>query len=572
MWKRLHPNKGSRQLDDTGSPSLIESPPGESAQSEGQSDPEQIYRPMAERPTRPNAAELKRLPPLPFGPATDIASSPVPRKGVHRRPASSLYSQSSPNPKYAQGPREDQYRIANTYSEQIEISPPSSPDTFAGFKTRSRAHQDISARRDVSPVEGARVESSSRQALPKTNSGIPVLKKDERNQVAPSAASSRVRRDLAPRDMYGKTQHRDTRWDAITGEPTSDTYGRPTQVRPVSFASATSYARGGFGVQTLVTAHPNGKPQPSFGERVRKLRDVNIAKADRPELKGSSDRAMIVSPAPPSLDSPSRNPITENGIPYDDSVTTSSLSMRPILSQVRESTYTTPDTAPGGRVGIPLSTSTIERDFREALNEIRLPATNRDQLPSRFSVTTYATSSDGSPRQSIDSTPPVPSVIPPPSPILNRRRPKTRSIDSSKATTRKAVAGDAIIINLQSSSGPDHLSNPSKSLPKSPAEAASVDRIGSLQAQLDDLRRRRANLQESIHRMTELMPRVAQRGGAEAQRREDEKQKVEALRRDLADVGRQEHELGLTLHRAWKREAHEAAYEPSSLWVRRVTT
>ena len=50
-----------------------------------------------------------------------------------------------------------------------------------------------------------------------------------------------------------------------------------------------------------------------------------------------------------------------------------------------------------------------------------------------------------------------------------------------------------------------------------------------------------------------------------------EKMKIERLKTEEADVRREEHEIGLRLHRAWKRRDKEAVYEPTGLWVRRVT-
>lgn len=73
--------------------------------------------------------------------------------------------------------------------------------------------------------------------------------------------------------------------------------------------------------------------------------------------------------------------------------------------------------------------------------------------------------------------------------------------------------------------------------------------------------------------MTELMPTDSVLVTAEVRRkREGEKKKVEGLREEEADVRREEHEIGLRLHRAWKRKDKEGIYEPTGLWVRRVTT
>jgi hypothetical protein len=106
----------------------------------------------------------------------------------------------------------------------------------------------------------------------------------------------------------------------------------------------------------------------------------------------------------------------------------------------------------------------------------------------------------------------------------------------------------------------------------SPAEAQSHDLVTSLQAQLDDLAHRRTNIERSIRQMTELMPKDSVILTEEVRRkREDEKRKVEALRTEEADIKREEHDIGLRLHRAWKRRDKDAVYEPTGLWVRRVT-
>jgi hypothetical protein len=105
-----------------------------------------------------------------------------------------------------------------------------------------------------------------------------------------------------------------------------------------------------------------------------------------------------------------------------------------------------------------------------------------------------------------------------------------------------------------------------------PDEAQSHDLVTSLQAQLDDLAHRRNNIVKSIKQMTELMPTDSLVVTDEVRRkRELEKMKIERLRTEEADVRREEHDIGLRLHRAWKRKDKDAVYEPTGLWVRRVT-
>ena len=121
-------------------------------------------------------------------------------------------------------------------------------------------------------------------------------------------------------------------------------------------------------------------------------------------------------------------------------------------------------------------------------------------------------------------------------------------------------------------SGSRRTSNITKALPPSPAEAASQDLVTSLQAQLEDLAQRRTNIMRSIRQMTELMPKDNLMVTEDVRiKREVEKLKVERLRIEEADVRREEHEVGLRLHRAWKRRDKDAVFEPTGLWVRRVT-
>lgn len=72
--------------------------------------------------------------------------------------------------------------------------------------------------------------------------------------------------------------------------------------------------------------------------------------------------------------------------------------------------------------------------------------------------------------------------------------------------------------------------------------------------------------------MTELMPTDHIVVNTDVRRkRDEEKRKVEGLREEEADIRREEHEIGLRLHRAYKRKDKDAVYEPTGLWVRRVT-
>ncbi|KAI1382288.1 hypothetical protein F4677DRAFT_401533 [Hypoxylon crocopeplum] len=250
------------------------------------------------------------------------------------------------------------------------------------------------------------------------------------------------------------------------------------------------------------------------------------------------------------------------------------------------------------------------------------PADGWTQPPSRFSITTYATSHQSTtPRESIDGdAPPMPT---PPqqfaaqqqsqtkpaqgASILDRKRPIVSGFDSA-GSSRKGSPIEPVKISLDSSyymtsglsstlttssskparesSLSPKISDPrlsilsntdtkDKSLPPAPPETQSLqtqDRVAQLNAKLQALGNRRININTAIKQMTELMPTDnILASEAVVRKREAEKRKVESLRQELAEVERESYELGLKLHRAYKRLDREAEYEPTTLWVRRVT-
>ncbi|AEO66654.1 uncharacterized protein THITE_2114887 [Thermothielavioides terrestris NRRL 8126] len=222
------------------------------------------------------------------------------------------------------------------------------------------------------------------------------------------------------------------------------------------------------------------------------------------------------------------------------------------------------------------------------------------QPPSRFSVTTYATSNTGTTRDDIDdpldgNQPPVPALpadLQQQHPLQRRpssdHSPVTSPIDQfmtspfAEHTTTTTVMPNPAVARVQAQAQATDrpawrasVSDVNKSLPPAPPEQSAgeaQDRVALLEARLRALANRRININRSITQMTELMPTDKLMNSAEVMRkREAEKRKVEALRAELAEVQREEHELGLKLHRAYKRLDREAEWEPTTLWVRRVT-
>ncbi|KAM7217078.1 hypothetical protein V8F06_007593 [Rhypophila decipiens] len=226
------------------------------------------------------------------------------------------------------------------------------------------------------------------------------------------------------------------------------------------------------------------------------------------------------------------------------------------------------------------------------------------QPASRFSVTTYATSAANTPRESFDDfehqdRPPMPIIPPglvespiqaPQESVMDRRRPHPDGDGHSSnppspiaARDRKAAAagmGPAIArVRAATTDLPDRrlstASSINKMLPPAPPETSAgeaQDRVGLLNAQLQGLANRKINITRSIKQMTELMPTDNLMDSTLVRtKREMEKRKVEALKLELSEVQREEYELGLKLHRAYKRLDKDGQFEPTVLWVRRVT-
>lgn len=203
----------------------------------------------------------------------------------------------------------------------------------------------------------------------------------------------------------------------------------------------------------------------------------------------------------------------------------------------------------------------IESDFRAKMHHMHL----EDQPPSRFSATTYATTAYDSP----PATPEIGSESPmgtPHSSILNRKRPiPIAGTPNSRLTTRKPTPSE-----LSKSFHADEDGRFSKSLPRSPPEAQAVTRVASLEAKLDNLRCRRANLKTVIHELTHVVQPSSI--AYDMASRQEIKRTVDGLEKELAEVVKEEHETGLQLHRAWKRQDNDSAYENSSLWVKRLAS
>jgi prefoldin subunit 5 len=106
-------------------------------------------------------------------------------------------------------------------------------------------------------------------------------------------------------------------------------------------------------------------------------------------------------------------------------------------------------------------------------------------------------------------------------------------------------------------------------LPLAPAEIKYQSRVDMLEAKREELRRRRININSIIDELTQVVPTSR---AYDLAARNEIKKTVASLNDELAEINREDHELGLKILRAWKKRDEECVYESgSSLWVKRVT-
>lgn len=237
------------------------------------------------------------------------------------------------------------------------------------------------------------------------------------------------------------------------------------------------------------------------------------------------------------------------------------------------------------------STPPQEQVSRVSLEQT--PEKDKQAPTSRFSWTTYnsGTTYQHSPPPSPPpalptSTPSRNRVVSEPisaasaaSSILAKRRPVPQpdQTPSRKDTTESPGTAKISTMSSRLSSGPPSpgavstFSTASKALPAPPSALTAADHVAVLESQMEDLRIRRSNVYRLLTDLNKAAPpnplitnfrtaRIAE------QRKRD-------FEDELSEIKREEHEVGLLLHRAWrKRERDDPNQAGSAIWIRRVTS
>ncbi|KAJ5728338.1 hypothetical protein N7493_004668 [Penicillium malachiteum] len=143
--------------------------------------------------------------------------------------------------------------------------------------------------------------------------------------------------------------------------------------------------------------------------------------------------------------------------------------------------------------------------------------------------------------------------------IMSRRRPIPISMPISKKPLRKPTPAEA-------SQEPNGVEKTLVDLPKDP-----VSRVRAMEAQRDDLEKRRANLETVVRELTRVIQPTAIAYDRAA--KEEVKRTVQSMENEIADIKREEHSLGMKISRAWRRvDENSNNGDGSNLWIKRVTS
>ncbi|CAL3963508.1 hypothetical protein PZA11_001106 [Diplocarpon coronariae] len=595
-------------------------------------DEQQHYGYGSEYTNRPQREDmsLKGLPQLSLEASPTQAHHQDQNQDSRLRPASSIYSQPSPNPVSTQFPQHS-YRTPESVEE--EVSPASSSDSLPVRNRYAFNEKKVSPINEMPDLSHFGLNHSTSNNKPA--SSISIMRREKRAQVAAAAANLTGRKQVgdSPR---GRVAH-DPRWDPYSGEITTSDKGKPQSVKPGTFSPPglrPLHLGTGLhlGNKSSITGGTTQKTHTSFGEHVRRLKSSNSNGKERPAWKGATGRTALVSPVQDQHHMPPISVPRKSSPPYSaregnlgSIVRTSSDETSP------QPRATSPVNDPSDPVIVPQSVATktlarnadddgpgsrgmkredgtmahiehaFEHGFREPLPDVSEEEEHEgkdgdggvsQQPSSHISVTTHMPSEAATPRLSGHAFESHPAMLDL-TPIVNRTRPRyvespdqnpilkqNRDPDSysQRPSSIRSVARKAVPMPPRTSSLSNYTTGtgPGKSLPPSPFLNTSLnnDPITKLQATLSALEHRRTNIVRSIRQMTELMPKDSIMDTSEVRRkREVEKKKIEALRVEEADVRREEHEVGLKLHRARRRKEREEGEggTMTGLWVRRVT-
>ncbi|ODH32773.1 hypothetical protein ACO22_03353 [Paracoccidioides brasiliensis] len=540
------------------------------------------------------------LPPLPFKSMepTTLRRNPPSRPAV----TSSIYSErdSYPQPepdlssnRYNTHPsgNHKNYQTGYRDSKYTDISPPNSPIFIpSGYRESP----------DVSPID----EPLPQFPPPKETrlaTALPVPPKDVPTKTNTTVQAPSQPYELPPPPTRLKltspreASNRLTRWDDFSGEPTESEKGKVAQVIPGSIATKQSpttkqTSKQGFNFRAKGKELNQARKKIMEGRR-QADKDVKVDKDDparipppREPWKGASGRTAIVNPIetkkalraqplsiqtrlPPRKDS--RQGVERKMLPTTtvsisregDHVTPTIKPVVPLKAGNNTTTSSKHFLPPASSSGSgPPAQSEAPKTIHQATPGLYLATMlqdiNLEQQPSsRFSATTYAptepaNSPPGTPRPRIadKDAPPVPYMA------AGKKKPLSQTF--TKVMARKPTPSEVSTWTA-------------KTLPRSPPEMEAGNRIDAMEAKMNDLARRKDNINTIIHELTQVIQPSSI--AYDIATRSEVKKSVTSLNNELLEIRKEEHDVGMKLMRARKKQDQEEFYQPSSIWIKRVT-
>ncbi|KAJ5760772.1 hypothetical protein N7520_007928 [Penicillium odoratum] len=374
---------------------------------------------------------------------------------------------------------------------------------------------------------------------------------------------------LREQDRQQTSGAQSTPWDLYSGEPTTPIAGKAGQVN----SPATFHKSSGSASNILSWGREQLQPIKEFAQSRSRNSSFHKSqipvptKANDSKLKNGSPRSgsrvssMEVHPRRPSA--------SNSGVQ---------------LSHIGLVPTTVTTITAGGPKALPQRPAPRDayKQWREQRDANPLPEINTvadttlsKQLDSLFGGTTVSNPGSPSPDESLnnssrdslrDSPQESPKYIPSGQPnfvedspsIMSRRRPIPNAMLVSRKPVRKPAPTEAI----QES---DPVAQPHVDQSSKP-----MDRILALEAKRDGLARRRINLETVIKELTRVIQ--PDNGVYDLAAKQEVKRSVQSIENDIAEIKREEHELGLKAARSWRRLDENGHGDGSTLWVKRITS
>lgn len=393
---------------------------------------------------------------------------------------------------------------------------------FAGVPNKSTSRNTTpQVSRSASPQVGT-ADVRSREATRLFSAG------KEKLQMFAKTREHKQREAKQPREQWKGASGRVPLVPPIDTKNTAKSGKKPTHIRRDTQDPTRDYLYANSDAYTITTITAGPPPEEKLRGKTSqfRLRSRTASPEKKDSLKDAEQKAepAVTRTASPVIDIPGISPVTPREVGQ--------------LSESRTnmSTFDVPS----------------ESNISDMFHNLSLPQEPR----SRFSASTYAPTEAATtpPGSSHAELPPMPSLEY--SPIMKRRRPIPSSAASIKSMKRKPVSGDMMTPEIDI-----------KDL--SPEEQAQR-RVDSLEGRRRQLSLRKESIKTMLHELTEVIQPSSI--AYDMATREEVKKTVSSLKRELDDIGKEDHEIGLKLVRLYKNLNDVSEYEQSSLWVKRITS